>query len=73
MYALALVNTPMCSELVEPLRIIREKATPEGRWIMENSLNGKILANVEEKGKSSKWLTYFATYIINYFDRSSTK
>jgi hypothetical protein len=34
---------------------------------MENSLNGKMWVDVEEKGKSSKWLTYFALYVLNHF------
>ena len=67
MYALALLETPMTPELKRPLEIIRDKMTPEGKWVMENSLNGKMWVDVEEKGKPSKWITYFALYVQNHF------
>jgi hypothetical protein len=41
--------------------------TPQGKWIMENSLNGKMWIDLEEKGKPSKWITYFALYVLNHF------
>jgi len=50
------------------LEVIRQKMTKEGTWILENSLNGKMLADVEEKGKPSKWLTYFGHHILMHFD-----
>jgi hypothetical protein len=68
MYALARLNTPMSPNLKKPLRIIKEKMTPEGKWILENSLNGKMWIDVEEKSKPSKWLTYFALFVLNHFD-----
>jgi hypothetical protein len=43
--------------------------TKQGTWILENSLNGKMLADVEEKGKPSKWLTCFGHQILRHFDR----
>lgn len=67
MYALALLETPMTPQLKRPLEIIRDKMTPDGKWLMENSLNGKMWADVEEKGKPSKWITYFALYVQNHF------
>jgi len=41
---------------------------PEGTWKLENSLNGKMWVDVEEKGKPSKWITYFALYVLNHFE-----
>jgi hypothetical protein len=67
MYALAEVDTPMSPALDKPLQVIKEKMTPDGKWIMESSLNGKMLADVEEKGKPSKWLTYFALRVLAHF------
>jgi hypothetical protein len=67
MYALAELDTPMATTLVKPLQLIREKMTPDGKWIMENSLNGKMWVDVEEKGKPSKWLTYFARCVLGHF------
>jgi hypothetical protein len=68
MYALAVADTPKSSNLRRPLQVIKEKMTPEGKWIMENSLNGKTRVDVEEKGKPSKWLTYFALSVLDHFD-----
>jgi hypothetical protein len=68
MFALARLGTPMSEELKKPLEIIAEKMTPDGVWILENSLNGKMRADVEEKGKPSKWITYHALYVLNHFN-----
>jgi hypothetical protein len=69
MYALALAGTPYTPQLARPLQAVRDKQTAQGRWILENSMNGKMLADVESKGKPSKWLTYFARYVLKHFSR----
>ena len=68
MYSLALLNVPMSPRLKKPLQVIRQKMTKEGTWILENSLNGKMLADVEEKGKPSRWLTCFGHHVLLHFD-----
>jgi hypothetical protein len=68
MYSLALLGVPMSPRLEKPLRIVRQKMTRDGTWILENSLNGKTLADVEIKGKPSKWLTCFGHQILLHFD-----
>lgn len=68
MYALALLDIPISSKLEKPLNVIKEKMTSDGKWIMENSLNGKMWVDVEEKGKPSKWLTYFALFVLKHFE-----
>ena len=67
MYALAMLEIPMSPNLEKPLEIIKNKMTPDGKWILENSLNGKMWIDVEEKRKPSKWLTYFAYYVLDHF------
>jgi hypothetical protein len=67
MYALAVLGVPMTGHLERPLRIIRDKMTAEGTWILENSLNGKMLVDVEEKGRPSKWLSYFGHCVLSHF------
>jgi hypothetical protein len=69
MYSLACLGIPMHPNLEKPLQIIIDKMTKEGKWIMENSLNGKMWVDVEEKGKPSKWLTYFALSVLNHFEK----
>ena len=38
-------------------QFIMSKQDSQGRWIMEKTLNGKMWADVEEKGRPSKWIT----------------
>jgi hypothetical protein len=68
MYSLALLGVPMSPRLNKPLQVIRQKMTEQGTWILENSLNGKMLADVEEKGKPSKWLTFFGHRVLLHFE-----
>jgi hypothetical protein len=72
MYALAESGTPMSAALEKPLRVIESKRTPEGKWVLENSLNGKMWADVEAKGKPSKWLTYYALRVLTHFGRAAS-
>jgi hypothetical protein len=42
-------------------------------WVMESSLNESVIAQVEERGKPSKWLTYHALNVIKHFEGISIK
>jgi hypothetical protein len=70
MYALAESGTPMSAALERPLHVIESKRSPEGKWVMENSLNGKMWVDVEKLGKPSKWLTYYALRVLSHFGRA---
>jgi hypothetical protein len=70
MYALAESGTPMSAALERPLNVIESKMTPGGKWVMENSLNGKMWVDVETLGKPSKWLTYHALRVLSHFGRA---
>ena len=37
--------------------IILDARQPDGRWLLENTYNGKMWVDIEEKGKPSKWIT----------------
>ncbi len=67
LYALALLGVQMEPRLEKSLAAVRQKMTSEGTWIMENSLNGKTWADLEQKGKPSKWLTYFGLSVLAHF------
>lgn len=67
LYALALCGVAPENSLEKPLEILREKMTPDGRWRLANSLNGKMRADVESVGKPSKWLTYRAWCALTHF------
>ena len=37
---------------------------PDGRWLLENTFNGKMWVDIEEKGRVSKWITLRALRIL---------
>jgi hypothetical protein len=41
----------------EAIDLVRSREQPDGRWILQDSFNGRFLVNVEKKGKPSKWIT----------------
>jgi hypothetical protein len=41
----------------EAYDLILSKQNPEGRWLLDRTFNGKLHANIEKKGKPSKWIT----------------
>lgn len=57
-------------QLQDALDRLKEKQTPEGVWIMENSFNGKMRITVEKKGQPSKWLTLKASCILRAFEKT---
>jgi hypothetical protein len=44
--------------------LILSMRQPDGRWLMKHSLNGKMWADIEVKGKPSKWITLRALRVI---------
>lgn len=44
--------------------ILLKKQSPEGRWKLENTFNGRMLVNIEQKGKDSKWITAKALFVL---------
>ena len=64
---LAQIGTPMSPALEQPLRVVRGKMSEQGTWRLENSLNGKTWADVEVKGRPSKWLTLAALRVLAHF------
>jgi hypothetical protein len=41
----------------------------DGRWLLENSFNGKMWVDIEEKGKPSKWITLRALRTLKRLGR----
>ena len=68
MLALVSAGTPMSQELEKPLKIVHDKQTADGVWLMDKSLNGQMWADVEVKGEPSKWITLFALIVLDYFE-----
>jgi hypothetical protein len=65
--ALSLHGETMRKEYAEAFAIVRDAADEEMRWALRTSLNGKMLADVETKGKPSRWLTLRALTVMQHF------
>jgi hypothetical protein len=50
--------------LNEAVDLVLSKQDEQGRWKMEYSYNGKMWADVEEKGQPSKWVTLRALRVL---------
>jgi len=66
--ALAAVGEPARPEYEPALEFVRNTADSEMRWTLRNSFNGKMLADVEAKGRPSKWLTLRALQVLQWAD-----
>ncbi|TDB37923.1 MAG: hypothetical protein D9V44_07695 [Actinobacteria bacterium] len=66
--ALARVGEPMRAEYSPALASVREQADAAWRWKLRNSLNGKMLADIERKGEPSRWVTLRALEVLKHFD-----
>ncbi len=54
------------AEYQPAIEVVRSAADEQMRWTMRNSFNGKMRANVEAKGKPSKWLTLRALQVLEW-------
>jgi len=52
----------------DALAALREKQTPEGKWVLESTPYGRMQANLEKKGRPSKWLTLMALWVLKSMD-----
>ena len=50
--------------LANALEFILSKQDDQGRWKLENSLNGKMWTDIEEKKKPSKWVTLRVLHLL---------
>ena len=50
------------------LEAVAAAADENSRWAMRNTLNGKMWADVETKGRPSKWLTLRALQVLDHFE-----
>jgi len=50
--------------MADALMVLREKQTPEGKWLLESTPYGRMQANLEKKGQPSKWVTLKALWVL---------
>jgi hypothetical protein len=52
-------------EALKPaLDIVLSKRMPDGRWLMDQSFNGRMLVRVEKVGRTGKWVTLRALRVL---------
>lgn len=51
----------------EAVDFVVSKQNTQGRWVLENTFNGRFQVNIEEKGKPSKWVTLNALKVLKRF------
>ena len=51
----------------DAIDIIVTKQDEQGRWILENTFNGRFITNIETKGRSSKWVTLNALRVLKKY------
>lgn len=67
MFALAELGEKHAPVLDDPLNYIESRRCKDGRWKLDESLNGKMLANIERRGAASKWVTMRALTVSHHF------
>ena len=55
------------AEYEPAIEVVRSAADPQMRWTMRTSFNGKMIGDVEKKGRPSKWLTLRALQVLEWF------
>jgi len=52
----------------DAMDIVVSKQDDQGRWILENTFNGRFITNIETKGKPSKWITLNAIRVLKKYN-----
>ena len=53
--------------LDDALILLLKKRGPDGKWLLESSVNGKMNVQIEKKGLPSKWITLRAMKVLNIY------
>jgi hypothetical protein len=52
----------------DAIEVMLSKQNDQGKWILENTFNGRVQAGIERKGKPSKWITLNALRVLKRFE-----
>jgi hypothetical protein len=69
LWALMSVGEEPRAEYRPAIEVVKATADDQMRWTLRNTLNGKMLADVETKGSPSKWLTLRALQVLAWAER----
>jgi hypothetical protein len=50
--------------MTEALDLVASKQCPDGRWLLEDTFNGRFLVPIESRGRPSKWVTLNALTVL---------
>lgn len=50
--------------------MVGKAADSEGRWVVRNTFNGRMLADLEKKGQPSRWLVFRALHVLRHFSHA---
>ena len=51
----------------DAFEMVKKKQDKDGKWILENTFNGRMITKIEVKGKPSKWITLRAANVLMKF------
>lgn len=51
----------------ESIDLVISTRRDDGRWLLKNTYNGKMIYDIEEKGKASRWITLRAARVLKRF------
>jgi hypothetical protein len=68
LWALMRVGEQPRAEYGPAIDIVKAGADDDMRWTLRNTFNGKMLADIEEKGRPSKWITLRALQVLRWAD-----
>lgn len=55
------------ARMEEAVDFVLAKQNERGRWLLENTFNGRFQVNIEQKGKPSKWVTLNAVRALQAY------
>ncbi len=56
------------ARMQEAIDLVISKQDNQGRWLLENTFNGRFLVNIERKDHPSKWITLNALRVLKRLD-----
>lgn len=55
--------------LDDAVEILINKRTNQGKWVLESTPTGRMHANIEKRGKESKWMTLIAMRVLDHLHK----
>jgi hypothetical protein len=59
--------------MVDAVKLLIQKARPDGRWLLDASPSGRMQTNIEPVGKLSKWITLHAVKVLKRLQDTRNK